>query len=58
MKPKALIVEDDDRIIDTIEDTLFSIGHEHDRVTNQYDAQELLKSSPSRSPTRAAPWPA
>ena len=45
MKPKALIVEDDDRIIDSIEDTLFSIGHEHDWATNQHDAQEMLKSS-------------
>ena len=44
MKLKALIVEDDDRIIDSIEDTLFSMGHEHDRATNQYDAQEMLKT--------------
>jgi CheY-like chemotaxis protein len=43
MKPKALIVEDDDRIIGSIEDTLFSIGHEHDWATNQHDAQEYLK---------------
>lgn len=43
MKPKALIVEDDDRIIDSIEDTLFSMGHEHDWATNQHDAQEYLK---------------
>jgi len=44
MKPRALIVEDDERIIDSIEDTLFSIGHEHIWVTNQFDAQEALKS--------------
>ncbi len=42
-KPKALIVEDDDRIIGSIEDTLYSIGHEHDWVTNQHDAREKLK---------------
>ncbi len=45
MKPKALIVEDDDRIIVSLEDTLFSIGHEHDWVTNQYDAQRRLRAS-------------
>ena len=38
-----MVVEDDDRIIDTIEDTLFSIGHDHDRATNQYDAQQMLR---------------
>lgn len=43
MKPKALIVEDDDRIIGSIEDTLFSIGHEHDWATNQHDAQQMLQ---------------
>ena len=45
MKLKALVVEDDDRIIDSIEDSLFSIGHAHDRATNQHDAQELLKNN-------------
>jgi len=45
MKPKALIVEDDDRIIGSIEDTLFSIGHEHDWATNQHDAQQMLQDS-------------
>ncbi|MAD80518.1 MAG: hypothetical protein CMJ50_06705 [Planctomycetaceae bacterium] len=44
MKPRALIVEDDERIIDSIEDALFSIGHEHIWVTNQFDAQEALQS--------------
>ena len=43
MKPKALVVEDDHRIIESIEDTLFSIGHEHDWATNQQDARRLLK---------------
>ena len=30
--------------IDSIEDSLFSIGHTHDRATNQHDAQELLQN--------------
>ncbi len=45
MTPKALVVEDDERIIDSIEDALFSIGHEHDWATNQHDAQLRLKQS-------------
>jgi CheY-like chemotaxis protein len=45
MKPRALVVEDDDRIIGSIEDSLFSIGHEHDWVTNQHDAQEKLRDT-------------
>ncbi len=40
--PKALIVEDDDRVIGSIEDTLFSIGHDHDWATNQHDARRML----------------
>jgi DNA-binding response OmpR family regulator/biotin operon repressor len=44
MKPKALVVEDDDRIIDSIEDALFSIGHDHEWATNQHDAQQMLKA--------------
>ena len=43
VKLKALIVEDDDRIMGPIEDTLFSIGHEHDWATNQHDAQQMLR---------------
>lgn len=43
MRPKALVVEDDDRIIASIEDTLFSIGHKHDWATNQHDAQQMLR---------------
>jgi CheY-like chemotaxis protein len=43
MNTKALIVEDDDRIIESIEDTLFSMGHEHDWATNQHDAQQMLR---------------
>ena len=45
MKTRALIVEDDDRIIGSIEDSLFSIGHEHDWVTNQHDAQEKFRET-------------
>lgn len=45
MRPKALIVEDDDRIIESIEDTLFSIGHEHVWTTNQQDAREMLSQA-------------
>ena len=45
MTPKALVVEDDERVIDSIEDELFSIGHEHEWVTNQHDAQQLLKTT-------------
>jgi CheY-like chemotaxis protein len=44
MKPKALVVEDDDRIIDAIGDALFSIGHEHEWATNQHDAQQVLQT--------------
>ncbi|MFO0915205.1 MAG: response regulator [Pirellulales bacterium] len=45
MKPKALIVEDDERIMESIEDTLVSMDHEHDWVTNQHDARLRLRSS-------------
>lgn len=45
MTPKALVVEDDERVIDSIEDELFSIGHDHEWVTNQHDAQQLLKTT-------------
>lgn len=40
--PRALIVEDDERVVPSIEDVLFSLGHEHEWVTNQADAQERL----------------
>jgi len=46
MKPKALIVEDDDRIIETIGDVLFSLGHEYDWATNQHDARQMLRERP------------
>jgi CheY-like chemotaxis protein len=44
MKPRALVVEDDGRIVETIEDTLFSIDHDHRWVTNQQDAREALQA--------------
>jgi len=39
---KALVVEDDDRIKDRIEDELLSLGHEFDWAQSQEDAQALL----------------
>ncbi len=42
MSTKALVVEDDPQVMDTIEDTLFSMGHEHLWVTNQQDARDAL----------------
>lgn len=45
MKPRrALVVEDDDRIVPSIEDALFSLGHKVDHVTNQADAQAKLQA--------------
>jgi DNA-binding response OmpR family regulator len=44
MKPRALVVEDDVRIIEEIEDTLFSIEHDHRWVTNQHDARQALQA--------------
>jgi CheY-like chemotaxis protein len=43
--PKALVVEDDDRIVELIEETLFSLGHQIDSVTNQADAQAKLENN-------------
>ena len=39
---RALVVEDDERVIPSVEDALFSLGHEHDWVSNQADAQDRL----------------
>ncbi|MEX2672873.1 MAG: response regulator [Phycisphaeraceae bacterium] len=39
---KALLVEDDDRVISSFDLALTSLGHHWDRVTNQADAQERL----------------
>jgi len=41
----VLVVEDDDRIVERVENTLFSLGHSHERVTNQADAQQKLQAS-------------
>lgn len=42
MKNRALVIEDDDRLMASIEDVLFSMGHDHDWVTNQHDARIKL----------------
>jgi len=42
MTTKALVVEDDPQAMDSIEDTLFSMGHAHVWVTNQEDARAAL----------------
>lgn len=42
---RALVVEDDERVMPSVEDALFSLGHEHDWVTNQADAQERLAAT-------------
>ena len=44
MTTSALVVEDDPKVMDTIEDTLFSFGHEHVWVTNQHDARAALRT--------------
>lgn len=41
----ALVVEDDDRIIDQIEDTLFSLGHKYERAASQAEAQQKLEAN-------------
>ena len=41
----ALVVEDDDRIIDQIEDTLFSLGHQYERAASQAEAQQKLATN-------------
>jgi DNA-binding response OmpR family regulator len=42
MKPRALVVEDDAGVMPTIEDTMFSMGHEHTWAMSQFDAQGAL----------------
>ncbi len=39
---RALVVEDDHRILPTIGDALFSMGHDYVHVTNQEEAQQRL----------------
>jgi CheY-like chemotaxis protein len=41
----ALVVEDDDRIIEQIEDTLFSLGHKYERAASQAEAQQKLETN-------------
>ncbi len=41
---KALVIEDDDRMMEAIADTLFTLGHEHEWATNLQDARELIRS--------------
>lgn len=43
---RALVVEDDERVMPSVEDVLFSLGHEHEWVTNQADAQERFAATP------------
>ncbi|WP_425618753.1 response regulator [Anatilimnocola sp. NA78] len=43
IKVNALIVDDDERISDSVADTLASLGHAFDIATNQHDAQGLLE---------------
>ena len=43
---RVLVVEDDERVMPSVEDALFSLGHEHDWVTNQADAQERFGGKP------------
>lgn len=40
----ALVVEDDDQSMEAIVDTLFTLGHAHERATNLQDARELIQS--------------
>ena len=42
MAKKALIVDDDPRIMKIIEETLQGLNHEHVWVTNQHDARRAL----------------
>jgi DNA-binding response OmpR family regulator len=48
MTTSALIVEDDPKIMDVIEDTLCSFGHDHTWVTNQFDARAALRTQDFR----------
>jgi DNA-binding response OmpR family regulator len=42
---KALVVEDDPRIVEMVEDVLFSLDFEYDSASNQQDAKRLLSAS-------------
>jgi DNA-binding response OmpR family regulator len=41
---QALVVEDDDRIMDQIDDTLFCLGHSYQRAASQAEAQIKLEA--------------
>lgn len=43
-RPRALVVEDDASIAESIGDVLFSLGHELEHVTNQSDAQSRIEA--------------
>ncbi len=44
-RPRALVVESDSQIAASIEDTLFSIGHDYDVATNRWDARRMLRQT-------------
>lgn len=44
-KPRALVVEDDERLVEPIRDVLGSLGHEFDHVTNQQDALARIEAA-------------
>lgn len=44
-KPRALVVEDDERLAESIGNILFSLGHELEHVTNQEDALAKLEAA-------------
>ena len=44
-KVRALVVEDDLKIREEIEDTLCTLGHDHDWAKSQQDARELLEQN-------------
>ena len=48
---RALVVEDEERFRPSIEDVLYSLGHEYEWATNQADAQERQVG---RDPVEAA----
>ncbi|HOX08900.1 MAG TPA: DNA-binding response regulator, partial [Planctomycetota bacterium] len=45
MITRALVVEDDDRAMPSVEDTLYSLGHEHRWAQSQEEAQKMLQAS-------------
>ena len=45
LKHRALIVEDDDKIVEVVGDHLESLGHVYDRAANQTEARDLLSAN-------------